>query len=153
VRRLPAPRRWDAECGFRDGDATQTIADTLASVIAREPSSAIHFPPGLFHRDHVRASDACVMLVDRLDAYELYVYEDALYRRIMGAVDERMNALREHGLDLARCAPALARDAQSRKREAVACYRSQLRGLRTHEAYDDIDAPEAHWGVRSRSRR
>lgn len=142
---------------FRDDQygeprTTQAIADTLASVIAPEHGSAIHFPLGLFHRDHVRASDACAMLADRLAAHEFHLYEDALYRRIDGAVDERMNALRERGLDLERCTPSLARDAESRKREAVACYRSQLRALRTRDAYGDLDAPEAHWRVRSRSR-
>lgn len=142
---------------FRDDQygeprTAQTIADTLASVIGPERAAAIHFPLGLFHRDHLRASDACAMLVDRVTAHAFHVYEDALYRRIAGAVDERRNALRERGLDLVRCTPSLACDAQSRKREAVACYRSQLRALRTREAHGDLDAPEAHWRVRSRSR-
>lgn len=142
---------------FRDDQygeprTAQTIADTLASVIGPERAAAIHFPLGLFHRDHLRASDACAMLVDRVTARAFHVYEDALYRRITGAVDARRDALRERGLDLVRCTPSLACDAQSRKREAVACYRSQLRALRTREAYGDLDAPEAHWRVRSRSR-
>ena len=142
---------------FRDDQygeprTTPTIAETLSSVIIREQPSAIHFPLGLFHRDHVRASDACAMLVDRLDEQAFFAYEDTLYRRIAGAVDERMNTLRARGFDLERCSPSLGDDAATRKRDAVARYRSQLRALRTREACDDIDAPEAHWRVRPRSR-
>ena len=141
---------------FRDDQygeprTTQTIAEALASVITRERASAIHFPLGLFHRDHVRASDASVMLIDRLAEQAFFAYEDALYRRIPGAVDERMNTLRMQGLDFERCSPSLDDDAVTCKREAVACYRSQLRALRTHKAFDDLDAPEAHWRVRPRS--
>jgi LmbE family N-acetylglucosaminyl deacetylase len=152
---------WDAECGFREGDdviaarraedrtalgvlgaspvwldfrddqygeprTTQAIADALACVIEREQAFAIHFPLGLFHRDH---------------------------RRIGGAVEERLQALRARGLALAPLTRSFAVDAVARKREAVACYRSQLRALATRDAHDDVDAPEAHWRVRRASRR
>ena len=143
---------------FRDDQygeprTTQTVAETLASVIAHARPSAIHFPLGVFHRDHVRASDASVMLGDRLAEQEIFAYEDALYRCIPGAVDERMNALRARGLDFERCSPSSGHDAATRKREAVACYGSQLRALRTRDAYGDLDAPEGHWRVRRRSAR
>ena len=142
---------------FRDDQygeprTTESIADALASVIASERTTAIHFPLGLFHRDHLRASDASAMLVERFAAHAFHAYEDMLYRRIAGAVDERMSVLRERGLDFAHCSPPLACNATARKRAAVACYRSQLRALRTREAYDDLHAPEAHWRVRRRSR-
>jgi LmbE family N-acetylglucosaminyl deacetylase len=130
------------EPGTRDA-----ISGALASVIEREDASAVHFPLGLFHADHERASDAALMLVDRFASLAWHAYEDAIYRRIAGARDARMRALGERGFALERCTPALDADAATRKREAVACYRSQLRALATRSAHDDVHAPEAHWTV------
>lgn len=125
----------------------QALGHALADVIISERASAIHFPLGLFHADHRRASDAASMLVDRFPSHAWYVYEDAIYRRIPGAVDERMASLRGRGLVLDRFVAPPVPDAASRKREAVAAYRSQLRALRSRKAHDDVDAPEAHWRV------
>lgn len=151
--RLSATPIW---LDFRDdqyGEArtAQAIADALAQAVERAQASAIHVPLGLFHSDHRRASDAAFALVDRFASLAWHVYEDAVYRRIAGAVDERMQLLRERGFVLERCAPALEHAAGARKREAVACYRSQLLALGTRSAHDDMHAPEGHWRV-SRSR-
>jgi hypothetical protein len=58
-----------------------------------------------------------------------------------------MRALRERGFTLERCTPALDGGAITRKRDAVACYRSQLHALATRNAHDDVLAPEAHWTI------
>ncbi len=123
------------------------IGRALAGVIEREHASAVHFPLGLFHADHERASDAALMLVDRFASLAWHAYEDAIYRRIAGARDARMRVLGERGFALERCTVALDGDAAMRKRDAVACYRSQLRALATRSAHDDVHAPEAHWIV------
>ncbi len=58
-----------------------------------------------------------------------------------------MRVLGERGFALERCTVAPDGDAAMRKRDAVACYRSQLRALATRSAHDDVHAPEAHWIV------
>lgn len=135
---------------FRDDQygeprSVDVIAGALGDLIDREAPTAVHCPLGLFHSDHRRASDAALALVDRFAALAWHVYADAIYRRIAGAVDARLAILRERRLALVRCAPALADDATARKHEALACYRSQLRALRTRNAHDDVFAREAHW--------
>jgi LmbE family N-acetylglucosaminyl deacetylase len=135
---------------FRDDQygeprADRHITDALAALVAHQAPSAIHAPLGLFHSDHRRSSDASLALFDRFAELAWHVYEDAIYRCIPGAVDERKRALTARRFVLARHLPAIARDAAVRKRRAVACYRSQLRALRTRSAHDDVFAPERHW--------
>jgi LmbE family N-acetylglucosaminyl deacetylase len=138
---------------YGESRTTQAIADALAAVIIDEEASTIHFPLGLFHADHRRASDATLTLVDRFAPLACRVYEDAIYRCIAGAVDARVQALGERGFVVERCTPSLDRDAAARKREAVGCYRSQLRALRTRNAHDDVHAAESHWTVSRRGGR
>jgi len=121
------------------------LANALAGVVEREAAAAIHVPLGLFHADHHRASDASLMLFDRFASLAWHVYADAIYRRIPGASDARMRALATRDFALDRESPALAADAAARKREAVRCYRSQFRALRTRPSHDDVFAPETHW--------
>lgn len=126
------------------------IADAIAGVIGDEAPSAIHFPLGLFHADHRRASDASLVLVERFPSLAWHVYEDAIYRRIPGAVDARVRALHPRDIALERRSPPIDGQADARKRDAVTCYRSQLRALRMRQAWDDIYAPEAHWALSPR---
>jgi LmbE family N-acetylglucosaminyl deacetylase len=137
---------------FRDDQYGETrgmqeLTHSLADVITREAGSAICLPLGLFHRDHRRASDAALALMERFTALDWYAYEDAIYRRIAGAVDERVHTLEQAGFALQR--QPLSRDASAHasKRRAVACYRSQLRGLQTRRHPDDLFAPETYWSV------
>lgn len=123
------------------------IAETLARVIERELPDAVHSPLGLFHSDHLRASDASLALVDRFAALDWRVYEDAIYRRIPGAVDARLDALRGRGYAFERDSPTFDANAGEHKREAVACYGSQLRALAMRAANGDVFAAEAHWVV------
>jgi LmbE family N-acetylglucosaminyl deacetylase len=126
---------------------TRDITDTLAELVEREAPSALHVPLGLFHSDHRRSSDASLALFDRFAARAWHVYEDAIYRCIPGAVDERARVLAGRRFVLERRSPAMARDAAARKRRAVGCYRSQLRALRTRNAHDDVFAHERHWAL------
>jgi LmbE family N-acetylglucosaminyl deacetylase len=137
---------------FRDdqyggADAADDAAHALADTIAREHPGSIYFPLGLFHRDHRRASEAALALLDRIAAPRWYAYEDAIYRRLEGLSGARRQELRSAGYRLERTALPLAADAPARKRAAVACYRSQLRGLRMRSRADDLFAPEAYWRV------
>ena len=152
---LDATPRW---LDFRDDQygeprGTQAIANAIAEIVDSEAVSAIHMPLGLFHADHLRASDASLMLFDRFASLAWHVYADAIYRCIPNAADARLRMLAERGFALDRAAPAMAADAGARKRTAVRCYRSQLRALRTRQSHDDVFAPETHWRLSRRSNR
>jgi len=88
------------------------------------------------------ASDAALALVS--PSIRWYVYADAIYRRIPGAVETRISQLAAAGYALAPLAGEPF-PATPRKREAIACYRSQLRALANRPARDDVYAPECHW--------
>lgn len=129
------------------------IVNALANVIEREAPESVYFPLGLFHRDHRRASDAALALVDRFPATAWYAYEDAIYRRIDGHSRERRGAIAQSGFVLDALAFPENGQAAPLKRAAVGCYRSQLRGLRTRSAHDDVFAPETYWRVTRRKQR
>jgi LmbE family N-acetylglucosaminyl deacetylase len=129
---------------------TEAIANALAAVVEAEAPAAIHVPLGLFHADHMRASDASLMLFDRFSALAWHVYDDAIYRRISGASDARVRTLVARDFAFDRDSPGIAADAGERKRAAVDCYRSQLRALRTRQSHYDVSAPETHWRLSRR---
>ena len=124
-----------------------TIAAALADTVAREALGEVYVPLGLFHADHLRASEAALAVFPRFANLAWRAYADAIYRRIGGAVDDRMRALADAGIALTPMTPHCAADAHARKREAVACYASQLRGLRSRHHHDDVFAREAYWRV------
>jgi LmbE family N-acetylglucosaminyl deacetylase len=132
--------------------APLSIARALARVIAREQPSGVYFPLGLFHADHRRTSDAALALIDRFATLDWYAYEDAIYRCIPSAIDDRLRALRAAGFAFDRHAPSPDADAGARKREACSRYRSQLRALATRNGGDDMHAREAFLAI-SRQRR
>jgi LmbE family N-acetylglucosaminyl deacetylase len=149
---LGARAIWLDFCDDQYGEArtTRAIGDALAEWIARESVATVHIPLGLFHSDHKRASDAALPLIRRFATLQWYVYEDVIYRCIEACVEQRVRLLQDSGFVLERQARAFDVSAHARKREAVACYRSQLRGLRTRRHHDDIFAPERLWSIASR---
>jgi len=137
---------------FRDdqyGDecAADELLRELAGAIAREEPGSLFFPLGLFHHDHRRASEASLAVVDRLASLRCYAYEDAIYRRLDGLSEARRREMREAGYALERAALPVGDGARARKRAAVACYGSQLRGLDMRSRGDDILAPETYWRI------
>ena len=125
----------------------RVIAGALAEIVVPEARSAVQGPLGLFQSDQRRSSDASLALFDRFATRAWHVYEDAIYRCIPGAVDERTRVLAERRFVFERRSPAMARDAAARKRHAVGCYLSQLRALCTRNAHGDVLAPERHWAL------
>lgn len=127
---------------YGDSSAIPEIAEALARVVEAYAPQAIYAPLGLFHADHRRASDAALALAGR-DACWI-VYADAIYRRIPGAVGARAAQLARSGYALAPLRGGRG-DASPRKRDAIACYRSQLSALATRPALGDVYAPERYW--------
>lgn len=129
------------------------IGEALACVIEREAKTSVYLPLGIFHSDHHRASDAALALVDRFPTLDWHAYEDAIYRRIPGAVDARLQVILDAGFALERCARSGTPDCEARKHSAVLCYASQLRALATRSAHADVFATEAYWRISVRAAR
>lgn len=151
--RLGARGEW---LPFRDrqygvSPSAVDVAKALEDLVRRVSPADVCFPLGLFHSDHVLVSDAALELVGRHPRTAWHAYEDALYRALDHAVEERVTALRRRGFRLAPAAATTDATALGRKRRAIACYRSQLRGLRTPArlGHRDALAAETYWSIRA----
>jgi LmbE family N-acetylglucosaminyl deacetylase len=132
-----------------DADASD-IADALTEVVDTVRPSVIVVPLGLFHRDHALAHEAALRVRLRRRRPTWLAYEDAIYRRFPGdLIGARLSALRRAGIDVERVELG-GRPASTLKREAMACYRSQFRGLATAGRAGHADAlePEGYWRLR-----
>lgn len=124
------------------------VVSALATVDAVRAADAVLFPLGLFHSDHVLVHTAVRSLAEVRGTLALVAYEDALYRRIDGLLAARLAELGAAGLAPRRA--TMGAPASLRKRTAVACYRSQLQGLRRVRArVDDLHATEGFWCLRA----
>ena len=142
--RLGAEPHWlefpDAQYGSSPDVAT--LAAALVAALTREPFSRVLLPLGLFHSDHLlthAAARAALRWVGR----PWSLYEEAIYRRYAGLLDERLALLARDGA----LAPlAVSADTEA-KRAAVACYRSQLRALATpgRPGHADVFSDERYW--------
>ena len=120
------------------------ISSAIGRVLAELSDRVVVTPLGLYHSDHVLASDAALAALPHISPRAWYLYEDALYRATPGAVAARVAVLQAAGIELE---PAGSPPACSeRKCTAVAAYRSQLRALReSHGGYADVFQPEGYW--------
>ena len=96
-------------------------------------------PLGLLHPDHVAVAAGCFQVARSLPSLPWILYEDAIYRATAGVSDEATAKLRDAGLYLEpfEIGPA------ARKREAIASYVSQLKGL--GDLVLDAYEPERYW--------
>lgn len=145
--RLDARARWldfvDAQYGERPG--VDTLAAALRDELRVLGSPPLLYPLGLFHGDHLLAHDAARAALGRLDGLEALAYEDAIYRRLPGLLQQRLAALAAAGV-VATPAPLPPADAAdtARKAAAVRCYASQLRAL-GGAGVADTAQPERCW--------
>ncbi|KRB15087.1 PIG-L family deacetylase [Achromobacter sp. Root170] len=118
---------------FLDSQYTSTadedaplITERLFYLLMRLAPATVVMPLGLFHSDHVRVSDAALMIRDALPGVAWFGYEDVPYRQQQGVVQARLSQLQERGVT---ATPAhLAVDAAGKAR-AIGVYASQLMGL------------------------
>lgn len=133
------------------GDVSTTsdeIASALIGVIRTNAFRALLIPLGLFHSDHHLVHDACRSVWRAEPMLTCIAYEDALYRRMSGLVQARLNKLSQHGITATPVsapieAHALVRNLAAKQR-AVSRYASQLRAFGP-SGYDDVFAPERFW--------
>jgi LmbE family N-acetylglucosaminyl deacetylase len=119
------------------------LEHALYQVVEKRPADAVFVPLGLFHSDHVLVHEAALTLLHRLPQRLWIGYEDALYRRGRGAVQDRIVALAAQGIVATPVAPATAVDGHQ-KRRAIACYASQLRAFGPG-GVEDLHQPERFW--------
>lgn len=122
------------------------LAAALREVMEQAGPATVLVPLGLFHSDHALLHEAALVLMEAGAGQEWIAYEDVPYRRLPGLVEERVGHLHALGLAPERL-PCERGPAPARKRAAVACYRSQIRGLGTADrpGHGDAFAPEGYW--------
>lgn len=131
----------------------QTLAAALERALARHAPETVIAPFGLFHSDHKRVHEAALITLNRDQGWRWLAYEDTLYRRIPGLVQERLAAFLSAGITATPVALEFLRGHKTRKGRAVRCYASQLRALATPGRPSHLDAfsPEAYWRLAIRA--
>ena len=135
----------DDQYGHPPADAGR-ITGALAAALTTLRPEVVLAPLGLFHQDHLRASDAALMVWrlfrDVMNSTWL-AYEEALYRGKPGLVQQRLAELRAQDIRVTPLAGPQYRG--DRKTRAVAAYASQLEALGLVPGQGDDAAPERYW--------
>lgn len=116
------------------------LTEALMRTLAELRPDAVAIPLGLLHADHVRVSDAGLMVRDAWRGPAWLAYEDVPYRCLPGIVQARFARL--HGRGVIAAPADLALDTRAKPR-AVAAYASQLKGLQRAPA--DLGREERYW--------
>ncbi|AMR77021.1 PIG-L deacetylase family protein [Cupriavidus nantongensis] len=151
---------WDSQYGRRY--TAQQLADALHTVLLTQTDGVVVAPLGLFHSDHALVHDACRLLMLAAHArgaawsaphavaataapppVQWLYYEDAIYRRMPGLLQQRLVQCRDSGL---RATPVNLPVAQylTQKSYALNAYQSQLQ-LFSEDRLCDLCAPERYW--------
>ncbi len=123
---------FDSQYG--DTPSVEALVRALTRAWRRTGAPRLVAPLGLYHSDHVLVGDACRLIAQRERAYDVIVYEDALYRAIEDVASRRYAELSGNGIGFAPLPEPIAHTfrgagAAAVKRRAVPAYRSQLRAL------------------------
>lgn len=132
---------------YQQPPSGEDVALALREVLRVMQPAAVFLPLGLFHRDHLLAHEAGLQVRREAAAPVWLLYEDAIYRRLPGLVEERLRRLGEAAI---RLSPVSFPEGDPlRKRDAVGCYRSQVRALCQPggPGYADALTPERYWLV------
>ena len=134
----------DAQYG--ESPADDAVTATLDAALSAAATTTVCVPLGLFHTDHALAHRAALRILPRRSEWRWLAYEEPMYRRVPGALAERLAALRAAGIT---AEPLAGAPAPSQKRRALECYASQLRALGTpgRPGFADALAPERYWAL------
>lgn len=129
----------------------EALLSAIGTVVRAHDPIEVVVPLGLFHSDHHLASDASLLLAANDPDRTWIAYEEAPYRTLTNAANERVAELRARGWRLRRVSRRVRTADTARKREAVGCYRSQLAGLATPGRLGHLAAfePERYWRLQS----
>lgn len=143
---LGAQPRW---LDFLDAQYTQPLASSqLCAAIGRElrelQPRLLLIPMGLYHEDHQRTHEAALQAWrEHGKSLPCWLYEDAIYRRQPGLLQQRLAELAAQGLQLTPLQQPAPRGAAARKRRALRCYESQRAALGA--GLEDAAAAERCW--------
>jgi LmbE family N-acetylglucosaminyl deacetylase len=137
----------DAQYGHSPSPAE--VRDQLGRALEGLAAPMVLLPLGLYHSDHALVSEAALDLIPAFPAAIFFAYEEAIYRRMEGLVDEALARLRRRGIAAAAAAFPVTPLHLERKRRALHCYRSQLRGLTAsgRVGYEDAFSPERYYNL------
>jgi LmbE family N-acetylglucosaminyl deacetylase len=125
-----------------EAPTVDAIERALCTIIRSRKPATLLIPLGLYHSDHVLAHMACRNAWRSSRGLACIAYEDALYRRMDGLVQQRLADLLAHGItatpEVSDEHPVLP------KRKAVGAYESQLKAFGPH-GYGDVFAGERYW--------
>jgi LmbE family N-acetylglucosaminyl deacetylase len=117
----------------------------LMHVIHRFHPQHLFIPAGLFHSDHVIVHNVMLRLHHDFPDTTWWMYEDALYRRIDGLLQERLAELLRERFH---ATPFNLTDSiyMEMKSVGMKCYRSQMRALNSRSDYvSDLFSAERYW--------
>jgi len=138
--------RWqpflDSQYGV--SPTVEEIMSSLRDELQRDTYDMVAMPLGLFHSDHRLVHDACHALLTQFDRCPWIAYEDALYRRMSGLLQQRLASLYGAGVRATPVFISHRRGTRTRKARAIACYASQLRAFGPN-GVSDTKAPERYW--------
>ncbi|WP_279629467.1 PIG-L deacetylase family protein [Achromobacter spanius] len=125
--------------------AMPRLTETLLATLHDLAPGAVAIPLGLFHGDHIRVSDAALLIWETWPGVRWFLYEDAPYRAQPGAVQQRLVQLHARGLVLT---PAGLSSDPADKADAIVAYASQLKGF--NGLPEDLSRPERYWRLSSK---
>ncbi|WP_323069574.1 PIG-L deacetylase family protein [Mycetohabitans endofungorum] len=124
------------------------LLDALRSLLDTHAQMGVLAPAGLFHRDHLRVQHAMLALLGEQSATRRwFFYEDALYRRKEGLMEQRLAHWKAQGWT---AQPAALVDEDTTdgsalaKAKAVRAYRSQVALFRP-DTLLDLERAECYW--------
>ena len=134
--------------GTAIADKIERISASLQREVASSGCERVVSPLGIHHRDHVITALAALKVARRNPTMPWLVYDEAPYRNAAmfpGEQTQVLACVRAAGFQLDRASPNVEATEQ-RKRDAIACYASQLKGLGEQLVADAYNA-ETFWTV------
>jgi len=142
---------------YGDTPSVDALATAIGTLLESRAPDTVLFPAGLFHSDHVLVHRAALRLLPDYPQASWLMYEEALYRRIPGMLQERLAALLEENMQATPLAlpPGCGAASDAARREAIYCYASQLRALEAtvRDGYSDAFTEERLWRMQHGSRK
>jgi LmbE family N-acetylglucosaminyl deacetylase len=126
--------------------SSSALAAALSEAVQQHHPDTVLFPAGLFHSDHLMVHRAMLAIRADYPDKNWIMYEDAIYRRIPGALQQRLTALMHADIEVTPLEISSTESAHIKK-QAVHCYSSQLQALsRTvQNGVADAFALERYW--------